>query len=269
MNAIFASILTRYAGTSTVPVIAAVHITPEVAAAMLTRNEVNRRLRTSIVARYATEMRQGAWDSDNPHGIVFNRDAVLADGQHRLTAICESGCAQTMMVIFNSDAKYNTPMDRGACRTVADITGESARRVAVASVIGNLLHGASFSVTPARVESILRNYGSSIDWAFRALRFRRRLPCGMMAGFAFAHARAPDVAETFALKFFNMEGGAKSPIRTLLDFKEREVNASIAERRHAALAVLRCMHAFATHRPLSRLTQLDLGLAFFIARRAA
>lgn len=81
-------------------------ITPKIAEAWLNANTCNRKLRDGIVERYAADMTAGKW-TECPEPISFYVDGDLADGQHRLFAITESGTTQT------KDEAYPLVVKRG------------------------------------------------------------------------------------------------------------------------------------------------------------
>ena len=94
-------------------------ITPEMAQDMLDRNyEKNRNQMGGVIASYAEDMKRGFWKSQKSSPIVFTKDGILIDGQHRLRAIIEAGLSIPMWVICDAkleDFDYidnNTP--RGA-----------------------------------------------------------------------------------------------------------------------------------------------------------
>lgn len=72
-------------------------ITPSMAALWLERNTRNRRVNKKRVSVYAAEMARGGW-LNHHQGIAFYDDGTLADGQHRLAAIVESGVSVLMIV---------------------------------------------------------------------------------------------------------------------------------------------------------------------------
>ena len=98
-------------------------ITPKVAEEMLEHNyEDNRNLRKKYVHQLSIVMRNGRYISENGQTIVFGEDdGILYDGQHRLSAIIESGVTQTMIVVWITDGKeaYKT-IDNGTKRTASD-----------------------------------------------------------------------------------------------------------------------------------------------------
>jgi hypothetical protein len=84
-------------------------ITPDLAARWLeNKNLRNRNISLLKVKAYADDMANGRWKATHQNTIAFYKDGVLADGQHRLSAIIMSGNAVEMMVWFGlePDAAY-------------------------------------------------------------------------------------------------------------------------------------------------------------------
>lgn len=94
-------------------------ITPEDAKDLLRRNTRNRKLRNSIVDRYALDMREGRW-AYTGDAIKFSEDELL-DGQHRLAACIKAGVAFKTDVIWNLDPSCREAIDCGFKRTPTDI----------------------------------------------------------------------------------------------------------------------------------------------------
>lgn len=99
-----------------------VNVTPKLAKEWLERNyDGNRKIRASYVSQLANVMRDGRFVAENGQTIVLGNDGTLYDGQHRLSAIVESGCAQRLMVVWIKDGKtaYKT-IDNGTKRQASD-----------------------------------------------------------------------------------------------------------------------------------------------------
>jgi hypothetical protein len=94
-------------------------ITPQIALEILDGNTRNRKLRQSVVDRYAAEMKAGRW-LETHQGIAINCDGTLLDGQHRLAAIVESGVSQKMVVTRGVSASSQIAMDDHAKRSPSD-----------------------------------------------------------------------------------------------------------------------------------------------------
>lgn len=94
-------------------------ITPEVAAQYLERNIGNRMMRAHRVTQYAEAMRRFQWHlTGDP--LVFSRDGVLIQGQHRLAACVQAGVAFTTYVMRNADPACYGVLDSGATRRLSD-----------------------------------------------------------------------------------------------------------------------------------------------------
>lgn len=106
-----------------------IDVTPAMARAWLVgNNKRNRKLRETTSAAYAQDMRNGDWLL-NHQGLAFNTAGELIDGQHRLSAVVESGCTVKMLVSHGwpaattRRAKLMDTVDRGAARSIADMLG--------------------------------------------------------------------------------------------------------------------------------------------------
>lgn len=102
------------------------HITPSKAEQLLNRNTINRKLREGVVEKYASDMRAGLW-TECTAPIAFYEDGELADGQHRLFAIVESGKGQTFPVIRGIQRVAGLNIDTGFGRTLLDNARISGR----------------------------------------------------------------------------------------------------------------------------------------------
>lgn len=97
-------------------------ITPALAELMLTKNEKNRKIRPSRVAKYVRILREGRWLLQL-HGISFAPDGILNNGQHRLMAIIESGVPADVVVAFGETPQAKAVVDTQGTRTGADTLG--------------------------------------------------------------------------------------------------------------------------------------------------
>ena len=96
-----------------------VFVTPDMAAEWLAAGNVdNRAIRQTVVRRYADMMRGGEWHATH-QGVAFS-DRRLIDGQHRLTAIVQSGIPQWMVIFADqSDVTFGV-LDKGVSRNLRD-----------------------------------------------------------------------------------------------------------------------------------------------------
>lgn len=95
-------------------------ITPERAAALLGNNRSNRPLSRAAVNRLIGILKSGEWRY-NGEAIKFGADGSLLDGQHRLTAIAESGVPAELLVVTNLSADAFATLDQGRKRSGGDV----------------------------------------------------------------------------------------------------------------------------------------------------
>lgn len=96
-------------------------ITPSAAAAMLEKNTINRPLRSrTIVQKYASDMKRGAWKMTFD-AIRFDEHGNLLDGQHRLSACVQAEVPFTSLVIYDMPEDIRPLIDSGASRTTGDV----------------------------------------------------------------------------------------------------------------------------------------------------
>lgn len=94
-------------------------IAPAEAKQLLLAMEPQRVVRQTWVSKLASDMKAARWHFTH-QGIAFDEGGHLIDGQHRLLAIVESGCAVELMVTFNVPKSSFKTMDRHQRRNVAD-----------------------------------------------------------------------------------------------------------------------------------------------------
>lgn len=94
-------------------------VTPELALEWLVDASENRRLRKGIVTRYARDMQEGRWYLTG-EPVIFDRDGVLRDGQHRLNAVLEADVTVDLFVVRGVEPEAQRAMDRGIRRTAGD-----------------------------------------------------------------------------------------------------------------------------------------------------
>ena len=139
-------------------------ITPEMAKGFLARNSGNRKLRKRRVKQLAGAMKRGEWMVTH-QGIAFSPEMDLLDGQHRLSAISESGVPVQMLVSWGVDPATFQRIDVGMPRSVSDALKRSPMEVAIAKQIFSLRaygwrNGAI--ATTGEVDSIASEYEEEI-----------------------------------------------------------------------------------------------------------
>lgn len=96
-----------------------IEITPDMASSFLEKNTSNRSLSKETVKAYSSDMMNGNWSTTH-QGIAFYDDGTLADGQHRLHAIVNSGVTVTMMVTTGIPRKDCLNIDNHRIRKTHD-----------------------------------------------------------------------------------------------------------------------------------------------------
>jgi hypothetical protein len=95
------------------------YISVEKAERFLNHNSVNRTLRPGYVEKYAADMKAGTWTTCYAPIVIYD-DHEIADGQHRLFAIVESGIGQWFLVVRGADKASGLNIDMGLGRTLVD-----------------------------------------------------------------------------------------------------------------------------------------------------
>lgn len=94
-------------------------ITPAKAEKMLNRNNANRKLRSGVVEQYACDMISGDWGICTTP-IAFYENGDVADGQHRLWAVVDSGKSQHFIVLRGLKRPDGLNIDTGLGRSAVD-----------------------------------------------------------------------------------------------------------------------------------------------------
>ena len=113
-------------------------VTPEMASSWLANGGKNRKISRRRVAQYTRAMQQGEWRLTY-EAVKLDRSIPprVRDGQHRLTAIVESGCTIQMLVVYGVEEDAFDVMDRGAERSNADVLSihEVTNSAAISAVV--------------------------------------------------------------------------------------------------------------------------------------
>lgn len=104
---------------------------------LLASNYDNRKVRKSVVAKYARDMLNGNW-LFTPEPIVISKTGRLLNGQHRLMAVVESHCPQKFMVTSGFDDETFSVLDRGALRTKSDALKMDNRLISCANLLAKI-----------------------------------------------------------------------------------------------------------------------------------
>jgi len=102
-------------------------VTPALAKRYLDRNINNRKLNVNRVAVLAKAMQRGEWQF-NGDTIRIAKSGRLLDGQHRLSAICESGIPQRCIIVDGLNDGTFTTIDTGASRKAGQMLSMLGQR---------------------------------------------------------------------------------------------------------------------------------------------
>lgn len=175
-------------------------ITPSIAKHILERNDDNRSLKDGLVRQIATDIASGLWQL-NGESIIIAKDGSLNDGQHRLSAVVESGKPIQTVIMFGVSRASRDTVDMGSARSVGDIIG---------------MHGGKYATTAASVSQLLmmfRRGAYSIGDGGRGTVSRRPTKQEILAYYA-RHGKEIDksVARTINDKFFKKTGPTSWPV---------------------------------------------------------
>jgi hypothetical protein len=147
-------------------------ITPKKAEQWLSVNTTNRKLREGVAERYAADMKGGKW-TQCITPIAFYEDGELADGQHRLWAIVESGMTVQFPVMRGLSRDDGLNIDTGLNRTLVDnakIAGSSERPlshhlIAVVKAIETGGKCGTGAFTHAQTLELIERHYEAANWA--------------------------------------------------------------------------------------------------------
>jgi len=139
-------------------------VTPELAEKYLTNNPMNRQLHHSQIRLYSRLMREGKWKLI-PAPLCFSKEDMLLQGQHRLSAVVDSGTTHDFLVCRGIDKEIFPLLDAGLTRSGSDalfIQGNFSHPELYASLVYNIIrwnagafwgHG-NKAVSPSSVETL-------------------------------------------------------------------------------------------------------------------
>lgn len=104
-------------------------VTPQQAELWLEYNniETNRNITHSRIRRYTSDMLNGKWGLGQP--LMFTESGTLIDGQHRLSAVVNSGVDVEFVILRGYDKSALLFIDTGKSRSTANIARVNDKRV--------------------------------------------------------------------------------------------------------------------------------------------
>jgi hypothetical protein len=161
-----------------------VKVTPEIATWLLQFNTDNRNLKPTVVNKLTGAMGRGEWKF-NGEPISFRKNGKMANGQHRCYGIIKSGIACLCLILTGLDDDAFSTIDRGAKRTVSDVSDINKFTVGTLCFFHNeVLNHSRMSAIPT-VEQLVELYQGKIKEKLDAL-----------------HEYAPRASKTFAAVTF-------------------------------------------------------------------
>jgi hypothetical protein len=113
-------------------------VTPDLAKLLMAaRDQKQRRVSKSSLARYTRHMRGGTWDWTGVP-IVLNAAGVLIDGQHRCHAVASAGATMEdaiVIVLASSVSTLDHPSDIGKVRVASDYRSRPMRNGMAAAIV--------------------------------------------------------------------------------------------------------------------------------------
>lgn len=193
------------------------YIDPKTAQKFLDLNcKNNRKLVDSNIEKIAEDMSRKKWRATH-QGIAFDYQENLIDGQHRLTAIVQSGATVPMIVWRNVPTEFFSLTDRGATRsyhTVLNLAGKKNSNAfnSVVRKLTNLIHGFHRHYVPNDVTLLMETidkYGADVQKVENLCKSERQYMAKnshfMMGCFA-AYQIDPDKTIDFISKYCNGYG---------------------------------------------------------------
>lgn len=263
-------------------------ITPDAAQAMLAHSDFhNRRLRNSVVERYAAEMRNGEWKL-TPEPIVFDTAGNLFQGQHRLQAVIRADRPVDFLVIRDWDPDVFDVLDSGVKRTVADAlqsegVGWQASVVAAAGKLMAALdmpdtaggvHTRAKQLTRSSVIHYANDHIEELEWAATLANkvYRSRaVPAASNTAIACASILISRVSDFDTVEqFFGDIADGNLPVGdprwALLRWNPTAKQSGMAQNIRSIAAILKCWNGYATGRPVRTLAWRSQSEKFPVAQ---
>lgn len=165
-----------------------VTVTPVMAEKWLNKNEINRSLRDGLVERYADDMKTGRWTQCSVP-ISFYDDGNIADGQHRLYAIIESGKPQRFIVLRGLSRIDGLNIDTHGPRTLIDNAriagvhaGLSNALISVCRAVDSGERSKKGGTSNARKMDYVTRHEEAARWAIEAMGSKKGLVNALSTG---------------------------------------------------------------------------------------
>ncbi len=101
------------------PTVTVMQVTKAIADDWINNNPCNRKLQDGLVEKYGSDLLNNRWTPCNV-AISFYESGELADGQHRLYAISQTGISMMCIVMYGLSKDAGLNIDTGKGRTLVD-----------------------------------------------------------------------------------------------------------------------------------------------------
>jgi hypothetical protein len=207
-----------------------VMVTPEIAAAWLTKNTRNRKPITSRVEEWSRLMGEGRWITE-ADTVDFGADGTLFNGQHRLMAVVKGKHSIEMMVRRNCPNELLGAVDNNEARSAAQILkiekgmDTSTNMRASVTCARSLVKAGQAHSGPRQTKDDLQEALDEFLGDYRAIRAAmhhensRLSTSGIIGSLAVIHRAYPELSERFAAELRDGSELKKgSPVLVLRDY---------------------------------------------------
>jgi hypothetical protein len=214
-------------------------VTSTMAKEWLRHNVGNRPLRRATVEVYLAEMKAGRW-RQSTDAIGINTKGELVNGQHRLTAVMQSGVACWFSVSFDVEDGAKEVIDVGCARTVSDtlkmLYGVERARMITGAIrqLDDFVHNRRLKLFVGHAVERLERYEPAFRWVTKALPAKRAISSSpVVAALVYAHRTAPAEVEEFTTGLVSgLDLRAGSPIWVLRERLNKHGNGQYREGKH-------------------------------------
>lgn len=235
-----------------------VRVTPELAEHWMLVNCKNRRIRAAHVAWLVRVIQSGGWTDNHPQPIIFSKSGILLDGQHRLTAISDSGKSVWCKIECGVPDEVRKTLDTGLPRKLEDRVVFSSDLVLnkfISQVVTSytaLKKGDARKMPNAEYEATFLGHGDAIVFAAGFMSKRQKgitrvgVSCALLEMYEFDQKKAADFAASL-----QVPNGTVEQARMLRDWCLRNCDSAPVVTVWYEKAVF-CMNAFLEERDVNK-----------------
>jgi len=251
-------------------------ITPAIAKQWLALNNCNRNVKQSWVDHLANEMITGRF-VESFQGMAFFEDGEIADGQHRLFAVVDSGVTIKLPVTRGVPRSMMAIVDQGAKRSIADylhlhhgVADANLVSATARQIVSLCFSYQSYTLPAEVVMMVVERFGDEIAMAARASKqWKPAKKAWVIAAIAFAAKSHPKEIEAFANQLGTGENIKKGdPAYSLRKWLESNSAAALgkAYKRGAFESVFNVLYAASKGTQISWIKKGVQGVQYFQAK---